>query len=150
MKRLAAVLAFGLLGCPEPSKQGQYEQIVSSIQYLHSWDPGKEAEGQFAYDAIMGSDDHILYPLVGRLTDETPTAIHDRIAGRTVVVGDVAFLLLLKRMNKKWEDFAEDGVFMSKLLPNPIFGLKFDPGARARVKARFIPMLPTMEELENK
>ena len=150
MKRLAAILAFALVGCPEPSKVARYEQVVTGLQYLHSWDPVREAEGQFAYDAVMGSDDHVLFSLTNHITDETPTAIHDRIANRTVVVGDVCFLLLLKKMNKKWEDFSQAGVFQSKLLPNPVFGLKWDPGARARVKQMFLPLLPSVEELEEK
>jgi hypothetical protein len=143
--RTSAFLLLLFASCAEPPKRAQYEQIASSIQYMHFWDPVREGEGHFAYDAAMGSDDRILHPLVMRLTDETPTAIHDQIADRTVKVGDVCFFLLLKRLNKKWQDFSDHGVFVSTQLPNPIFCIRWDEGARARLKAHLLRTLPPPE-----
>ena len=72
--------------------------------------------------------------------------IADRVSGRTVPVGDVAFLMLLDRLKLKWEAFYPDGVFISTQLPNQVFCVKWDPGARARVRARIQDALPPLEE----
>lgn len=141
---LAPLLALSCFG--EPSKRGQYEQIVSSLRFLHTWDPHKEGAGQFPYDAAMSSDEGIDHVLAARIPDEEPTAIHDRIADRTATVGDVAFFILLRRTNMKWQDFSDLGVFVSSQLPNPIFCIKWDPGARQRVRNKFLELLPDPEE----
>ncbi|HYF01703.1 MAG TPA: hypothetical protein VEJ18_22470, partial [Planctomycetota bacterium] len=142
MRVLIVVVAALLGSCAEPSKRGQYEQIVSSLRFMHIWDPQKEGAGHFAYDAAMSSDEGIDHVLAARITDEEPTAIHDRIAERTAKVGDVAFFILLRRTNMKWQDFSDYGVFVSSQLPNPIFCIKWDPGARMKVRNKFLELLP--------
>ena len=143
MRRLLLLTAPLLASClSEPSKLGQYERIVSSLRFLHSWDPQKEGAGQFSYDAAMGSDEGIDHVLAAHIIDEEPTAIHDRIADRTATVGDAAFFILLRRTGMKWQDFSDHGVFISSQLPNPIFCIRWDPGARTRVRNKFLELLP--------
>lgn len=142
---------FGLLllpaaACPEPQKHSQYAQLVYDLNVLHTWDPSSKARGQYPYDQIMGCPPEMDHALAGAIADERPTAVYDRISGRTVVVGDVAFMMLLERMGWKWEAFYKDGVFLSTQLPNPIFCLKWDPGARGRVRARVLSLLPPLED----
>jgi hypothetical protein len=144
MKRAGLLLA--LAGCTEPSKQGQFVQLVYDLNNLHAWDPGRKAQGQYPYDQIMGSPPVIDHSLAAAITDERPTAIYDRPSGRTVLVGDVAFMMLLERLGWKWEAFYKEGVFLSTQLPNPIFCLKWDPGARGRVKLKILSLLPPLDE----
>ncbi len=146
MRHAWAFLLLTAATCNEPSKRGQLGQLVFDLNNLHTWDPVRKAQGQYPYDAIMGCPPDIDHALAASLTDERPTAIHDRIANRTVVVGDVCFFLLLDRLNLKWEAFYKEGVFLSTQLPNPVFCLKWDPGARARVRARILTLLPPLEE----
>ena len=143
-RTLGLLLALG--GCMEPSKQGQFQQLVYDLNVLHTWDEARKAQGQYPYDQIMGCPVDVDHALAAHITDERPTAIYDRVSGRTVLVGDVAFLILLDRLGLQWEAFYKDGVFQSTQLPNPVFCLKWDPGARARVRARMAELLPPLEE----
>ena len=140
------LLLLAAAGCPEPSKKAQLAQLVYDLNNLHTWDEVRKAQGQYPYDAIMGCPPEIDHALAAALTDERPTAIHDRIANRTVAVGDVAFLMLLERLKLKWEAFYPDGVFVSSQLPNKVFCLRWDPGARARVRSRIQGILPPLDE----
>jgi hypothetical protein len=147
VKRFAGLLwLMAAVGCPEPSKNAQLGQLVYDLNNLHTWDPTLKAQGQYPYDAILTCPPDIDHALAGAITDERPTAIHDRISGRTATVGDVAFLMILERKGLKWEDFYKQGVFMSTALPNPIHCLKWDPGARARVRAKIVELLPPLED----
>jgi hypothetical protein len=147
MRKLCGVLLLAALtGCMEPSKRAQLGQLVFDLNVLHSWDPGRKAQGQYPYDAIMSCPPDIDHALAAAVTDERPTAIYDVDSQRTALVGDVSFLMLLDRLGLKWESFYKQGVFMSTALPNPVFCLKWDPGARARVRAKLLEILPPLEE----
>jgi hypothetical protein len=146
-KAWAVVPLLALAGCPEPNTRGRMAQLVWDLNNLHTWEEGRKAQGQYPYDAILGCPPpEIDHALAAALTDERPTAIHDRVAGRTVPVGDLCFLILLERLNLKWETFYNDGVFISSQLPNKVFCLKWDPGARARVRTHFQKLLPPLDE----
>jgi hypothetical protein len=142
MRKLLGALIL-LAGCPEPPKTASMAQAVEGLRDLHSWDPATEARGQYAYDAVVNWGPEILPALVGHLTDLTPTAIYEEKFGITVTVSDVCFVLLLKLMGRRWEEFEEDGVFVHTVLPNPIFSIRWkDRESRARVQARFARLLP--------
>lgn len=124
--------------CMEPSKAGQVELAVRGLADLHSWDPVRQGQGQYAYDVLMSSDPADVIPaLVAHLTDETPTAIHDRLLDLRPAVGDVCLLMLLELTKIPWQEFLDDGLFISTQLPNPIFCIRWDTAARRRVQARF-------------
>ena len=147
MKRLGeAILLLGLAGCPEPPKGQKMEQAVSGLEHLHAWDPKTEAKGQYAYDAVMGWGPEIRFVLALHLTDETQTAIYEPLTQRNPVVGDVCFLMLLRLTGLPWQQFSGEGVFLSTALPNPVFCLKWDPGARLRVQRKFFEILPPPEQ----
>jgi hypothetical protein len=143
---VVALLLGALPGCQEPSKKGQFAQLVYDLNILHTWDPGRKAQGHYPYDQIMGCPPEVDHALAAAVADERPTAIHDRISGRTALVGDVAFMMILERLSLKWEAFYKDGVFLSTQLPNPIFCLKWDPGARSRVRTRLLALLPPLDD----
>jgi hypothetical protein len=146
-KAWALGLLLAVVGCPEPSTRGRMVQLVFDLNNLHTWEEGRKAQGQYPYDAIMGCPPpEVDHALAAALTDERPTAIHDRVAGRTVPVGDICFLMLLERHNLKWETFYPDGLFISSQLPNKVFCLRWDPGARGRVRARMLTIIPPLEE----
>jgi hypothetical protein len=133
-------------GCTEPPKTGQMVQTISGLAHLHSWDPTTQGRGQYAYDAVMGWGPEIVPSLVATITDETPTAIHDDLSGRTVPVGDVCFLMALQISGHRWEEFFDDGVFVSTALENPIFCIRWkDRASRFRVQSRFFSLLPPPE-----
>lgn len=141
--RKAASLLVLLAACAEPPKTGQMDHVITGLAHLHSWNPEQQAEGQYGYDAVIGRIPDILPLLVNHLTDPTPTAIYDDLSGRNPTVGDVCFLILLRAMNLRWQDFADDGVFLSTALPNPIFCIRWDdPVAKRRVQQRFRQLLP--------
>jgi hypothetical protein len=130
-------------GCVEPPKTGQMEQAISGLAHLHSWDPGTQARGQYAYDAVMSWGPEILPALVAHIPDETPTALRDDLSGRTAVVGDVCFLMALQLSNRGWEEFFDDGVFVSSALENPVYCIRWkDRASRFRAQARFRTFLP--------
>jgi hypothetical protein len=137
MRKLAALWILAA-GCLEPPKHGQMEQAVTGLAHLHSWDPATQARGQYAYDAVMSWGREILPTLVAHIPDETPTTIHDPFSGRSVVVGDVCFLVALQISGRRWQEFYDDGVFVSTALENPIFCIRWnDRPSRLRVQARF-------------
>ncbi|MFN3486135.1 MAG: hypothetical protein ACK44W_11720 [Planctomycetota bacterium] len=128
--------------CMEPSKAGQVELAVRGLADLHTWDPVRQGQGQYAYDVLMSSDPADVIPaLVAHLTDETPTAIHDRILDLRPAVGDVCLLMLLDLTKISWREFLDDGLFISTQLPNPVFCIRWDTAARRRVQARFAKLL---------
>jgi len=129
----------------EPPKAGQMELAVRGLADLHSWDPIMEAKGQYAYDIVMNYGPEILHHLAAHLTDETPTAIYDRILDIRPTVSDVCVLLLLKLTGIDKKEFLQDGLFITTVLPNPVLSVRWDPGARQRVQTRFLKMLPPPE-----
>src|SRR6185295_16793612 len=145
MKPVVAIAALGILGlagCKEPPRANQYEEIVASLALLQKWDAVMQARGHFAYDRVMGSGPEILPWLVAHLTDETPTAIYEEVTQRNPKVCDVTFLMLLTLTKTKWEDYPQEGVFVSSALPNPVFCIKWDRAAKIRVQAKFAQNLP--------
>lgn len=142
MKRsLAVILALGA-ACAEPPKSGQMELIVRGLADIHTWDPVMEAEGHYAYNGVRNSVPDILPILAAHLTDETPTALYERIVDRRPTVSDLCILLLLKYTGIDKKEFLKDGLFISTALENPVFCVKWDPGARQRVQKRFFEILP--------
>src|SRR5262245_31960099 len=140
----AGILLLGA-GCMEPSKGGQMELAVRGLADLHTWDPVMEARGQYSYDIVANFGPDIWSHLAAHLTDETPTAIYDRIVDIRPTVSDVCVLMLMKMMNLDKKELYQDGLFISTLLPNPVFCLRWDPGARQRVQTRIFKMLPPPE-----
>ena len=68
---------------------------------------------------------------------ETPTAIEDEMSRRNPKVSDVVLLMLLELTALKWQFFAQDGLFISTALPNPIFCIKWDREAKLKVRRHF-------------
>ena len=142
---LAAVLAMGAT-CQEPPSVGQMDSLVSGLAHLHTWDKNMQGKGQYAYDAVMGYGKDIFPVLVAHLTDETPTAIRDEVSSRNPKVSDAAFLMLLDLTKTKWQDFSKEGVFVSTVLDNPIFCIKWDRQAKFKVQEKFRALLEALEE----
>ena len=138
----AVLLIAALAGCAEPPKMNQMEEIVSSLAHLSKWDPVMQARGHYAYDRVLGYGPEILPALVAHLTDETPTAIYEEVTRRNPKICDISFLILLTVTKTKWEDFASEGVFVSTVLPNPVFCIKWDREAKIKVQAKFAQMFP--------
>jgi hypothetical protein len=149
MKLLLAALSLLLLpaaSCQEPPRTGQMDDLVSGLAHMHEWDAAMQGKGHYAYDAVMGYGPDILPVLVSHLTDETPTAIYEEVTQRQAKVADAAFLMLLELTKHKWQDFSKEGVFVSKVLPNPIFCIKWDRETKFKVRARFMQIV---EEQKN-
>ena len=141
------VLPLILAGCMEPPKYGQMEQATSALADLYKWDPQMRATGQLPYDSVMGNVPEVLPFLVDHLTDMTPTAIHEPLLDIRVTVSDVCFLMLLDILKLPPKDFEKDGVWVSPLLPNPIFCIRFDNMlARHKVKAHFAKIVSERKE----
>jgi hypothetical protein len=139
---IAGVVILVAAGCQEPPRANQMEEIVSSLANLHKWDPIMQARGHYAYDRVVGYGPEIFPALVAHLTDETPTAIYEEVTQRNPKICDVAFLILLTATKTRWQDFASEGVFISSVLPNPIFCIKWDRAAKIKVQAKFDQLLP--------
>ena len=133
-------------GCQEPPRTAQMDDLVGGLAHLHEWDAVMQGKGHYAYDAVMGYGPDILPVLVSHLTDDTPTAIYEKVSDRNPKVSDVAFLMLLTLTKKKWQDFSKEGVFVSTVLPNPVFCIKWDREAKFKVQARFMQIV---EEIHN-
>ncbi|MBV8881160.1 MAG: hypothetical protein JO332_14440 [Planctomycetaceae bacterium] len=150
MRRVfAAVLLLSLpaaLGCPEPPKLAQMDDMIASLSTLRVWDPYMQGKGNLSYDSIMGYGPDIYPVLIDHLTDETPTAIYDDMSGRNPKICDAVLLMLLVVMKKKWQDFSNDGLFVSTALPNPIFCIKWDRQAKIKVQFRFRQLLENPPE----
>jgi hypothetical protein len=144
---LAAIASFALwTGCQEPPRTGQMDDLVSGLAHLHEWDAAMQARGHYAYDRVMAYGPEILPVLVAHLTDETPTAIYEKVSQRNPSVADATFLILLQLTKHRWQDFANEGVFISTVLPNPIFCIKWDRETKFKVQARFMKLV---EELKS-
>jgi hypothetical protein len=143
MKKFAAIVGLAFLaGCSEPPRANQHEEIVSSLAHLQKWDPIMQGRGHYAYDRVLGAGPAIIPSLVAHLTDETPTAIYEEVTQRNPKVCDVSFLILLAITKTRWEDYANEGVFVSTVLPNPIYCIKWDRAAKIRVQAKFAELIP--------
>lgn len=140
-----AVLVFCALGCAEPPRANQYDEIVASLAHVSKWDPIMQARGHYAYDRVVGAGPDILPALVAHLTDETPTAIYEDVTQRNPKVCDLAFLILLTVTKTRWQDFASEGVFVSTVLENPVYCIKWDRAAKIKVQAKFAQLLPRNE-----
>jgi hypothetical protein len=150
MRRIAALtlllaLPFSV-GCPEPPKLAQMDELVSTLSHLKEWDPIMQAKGQLGYDSIMGYGPDMHPVLVDHLTDETVTAIYDEISGRNPKICDLVLLMLLQLTHHRWQDFAKDGLFISSVLPNPAFCIKWDRETKFKVQRRFRHFLEFPEE----
>ena|SRR5258706_14343374 len=137
----AGLLALAAVGCSEPPQTNRMEAYLTGLQDIHVWDKDTMAKGVPSFDAVMGWGPEIWPALIARLVDDTPTKIYDDMSGRTPKVSDLAFLMLLELFHKKWQDFADDGVFVSKALPNPVLCIKWDRAVKLKVKARFAQIL---------
>ncbi len=150
MKPLAALtlllaLPFSV-GCPEPPKIAQMDDMIAGLSHLKSWDPYMMGKGSLSFDSVMGYGPDIYPVLIDHLTDESPTAIYDEISGRNPKVNDAVLLMLLELMHLKWQDFSKDGLFISSVLSNPIFGIKWDRKVKINVQRRFRYFLDHPEE----
>lgn len=133
---LASVPVF-CSGCPEPPKIAQMDDMVQSLSTLRIWDQYMQGKGNLGYESIMGYGPDIYPVLADHLTDETPTAIYDEVSGRNPKICDAVLLMLLTLTKKKWQDFSQDGLFISTALPNPIFCIKWDRATKVAVQIRF-------------
>jgi hypothetical protein len=139
---LALLGASCMMGYEDNTARMEY--AVSALADLHTWDPVEQGTGQASYDAVMGWGGEILPLLVAHLTDTRKVAFHDAFSGRTPSIGDVCFMILLRVLKLSWKTFADDGVFVSTALPNPIFCLswKEEPLSRKRAQERLKTLLP--------
>jgi hypothetical protein len=134
MRRLGWFL---LLAACEPGKRHEAEDFVRGLQDVHQWHPTRQAAGFYAYDEIFRLGEEALPVLVDHLLDETPTKIMEMAHITVPTVGDVCFHILLRLYGMKAEDLAAEGVVVLPQIGNPIFAVRFDPGARLKVQARF-------------
>src|SRR5688572_11819069 len=118
---VSAALILALAGCAEPPRVAQMDDLVGGLAHLHDWDAAMQGKGHYAYDAVMGYGPDILPVLVAHLTNDTPTAIYEKVSQRNPKVSDAAFLMLLQLTKRRWQDFSKEGVFVSSVFPNPIF-----------------------------
>ena len=139
---IAGLLFLGAVGCQEPPKGNQYEEIVSSLAHLQKWDPVMQGRGHYAYDRVVGAGPDILPALIAHLTDETPTAIYEEVTQRNPKVCDVSLLILLTVTKRSWEEFRSEGLFVSTVLPNPVYCVKWDRATKVRVQAKFAQLIP--------
>lgn len=141
MRKVLAVAAL-LAGCMEPPKTLQMEQAVDGLSDLYAWDPATKARGQYSYDAIIMRLPEILPALVSHLTNPKLTKIDLQSFKIKVSIGDICLLMLLEALKMKWQDFEEEGLWMSTQIPNPVFCIRFkDDESRRKVQARFAGIL---------
>lgn len=130
-------------GCAEPPKPSPASVYVDNLRDIHKWDVSNAAAGQYAYDAMVGSDPKDSVPaLIGKLADTTPTGIHDTLHD-PVPVCNVAFHILIRIFNLRAEAFEREGVWIMKNDPskNPIYMVHIDTDeTRAKLAARFRSM----------
>ena len=139
----AAVLLVLAAGCIEPPKTNRALVYVGGLQDLTQWDPVLGGRGDDSYDAILMLEPTDSVPvLIASLLDPTPTKIRDRLH-EPPKVGDVAFHMLLLIFSMRAEDFAPEGVWISKSDPvrNPIYTVRIekDP-VREKLRERFARM----------
>jgi hypothetical protein len=122
---------------PPPVETRRIEHLIYSLQDAYQWDPVRGAYRTQAYTMLLKSGEEAIEPLARAITDETTTQIMDRYPDRVPVIGDMAFLILIKITGRDPAEFRDIGVRMTGD-PNPIFALEFSLGARARARDRFL------------
>lgn len=139
LRRLPLLLVLAA-GCTQPDDRSNPAFYADNLRDIYRWDPMTQAAGHFAYDTMVGSDPRKSVPvLIGKLSDTTPTGIHDALHD-PVPVGNVAFHILLGIFRLRPEAFEREGVWVMKDDPskNPIFMVHLDtPEVRARAAERF-------------
>lgn len=141
MKRAIATAVLLLAaGCMEPPKTNRALVYVGGLQDLTSWDPVNGGRGNEAYEGILGLPPTDNVPvLIAYLLDPTPTKIYDRLHDPPTV-GDVVFHMLLLIFSMRAEDFATEGVWISKSEPirNPIYFVRIEKDSvREKLRERF-------------
>ena len=134
MRRFLWIL---LLAACEPGKRHEAEDFVRGLQDVHEWDPARQAAGFYAYDEILRLGEEGVPVVVDHLLDETPTKIMEMAHITVPTVGDVCFHILLRLYGMRADDFSSDGVVVLPQIGNPIFAVRFDPGAQRKVQDRF-------------
>lgn len=138
-RALAAVLLLAA-GCAEPPKTNRALVYVEGLQDLTRWDPVNGGRGHDAYDAILALDPTDSVPvLIAHLLDPVQTKIYDRLH-EPPTIGDVSFHMLLLVFGMKAEEFATEGVWISKTDPvrNPIYTVRIEKDdVRERLRQRF-------------
>jgi hypothetical protein len=143
MKKLAPALLLCLAACPEPPKTMQMEHTVMALADLHTWDSSVKVQDQEPYRRVAGWGAEILPTLVLHLTDETVTGLQLSGFDIKVKIGDVCFLILLQLTGRSWQEFQEDGVFVSTSFPEPVYCVRWNtPDARRRVQVHFWSLIP--------
>ena len=136
----AAALLLLAAGCLEPPKTNRELVYVGGLQDLTQWDPVVGGRGHEAHDGILQLEPTDSVPvLIASLLDPTPTKIYDRLHDPPTV-GDVVFHMLLLIFSMRAEDFAPEGVWISKSDPirNPIFFVRIEKDSvREKLRERF-------------
>jgi len=139
-RTLTALFLLSFAGCMEPPKTNRALVYVGGLQDLTRWDRVNGGRGHDSYDAILGLPETDSVPvLIATLLDPTKTAIHDRLHDAPTV-GDVAFHMLLLIFRMKPDDFAYEGVWVSKVDPsgNPIYTVRIEKDeVREKLRQRF-------------
>jgi hypothetical protein len=144
-RTIAIVVVLLAAGCIEPPKTNRALVYVSGLQDLTTWDPVNGGRGNESYEGILGLPPPDNVPvLIAYLLDPTPTKIYDRLHDPPTV-GDVVFHMLLLLFSMRAEDFASEGVWISKSeqirKPNPIYFVRIEKDSvREKLRERFARM----------
>jgi hypothetical protein len=127
-----------LSACMAPEMQERkIDRLVHCLVDVHQWDPRMGANQNGAYMELMKEGEAAVPGLARAILDERKTMILDRQPDHIPLVGDVAFLMCIKLTGRRISEFREAGVRMARD-SNPIFGLEFEDGARARARDMFL------------
>lgn len=138
MKRFAVIALVLAAGCTEPPRQNRAAIYFEGLEDMWRWHPTRGGAGEPSYDGMLSLDPNDSVPtLVRGLTDTNSTKIEPGVHA-SPVVGDICFQLLLEIFGMKVEQFADDGVRVTKVETNPIHAVRLDdPGVRRRLQERF-------------
>ena len=147
-----AIVALAWLspGCMEPPKSPQMDTIVGGLAYLNTWDKDMRGKGQINYDQVVGYGPDILPHLVAHLVDETPTAIYEEMTRRNPKVSDLCLLILLDMLKLRWQDFSDDGLFISTALPNQVFCIRWERPAKFKIQAKLRKLVEELDPDKSK
>lgn len=121
---------------PDHSKM-KATRLVRELEFVYQWDPLTGADRSGAFQGLVSLGEDAYEALARTILDKRPTRIMDRHPRQIPVVGDIAFLILIRISEVDPKMFEKEGLKVNER-ESPAFSLTFSPGARKRVRDRIL------------
>ena len=112
-------------------------KLIKGLEDVHQWNQVRGAHRSADFIELMKLGSDAIDALAEGILDERLTKLMGMYPDFVPPVGDICFLILCRITGRSPDEFTDDGVLFAEGI-NPAYALKFGPGARRRVRDRFL------------